>query len=295
MSEQKIERAIERINEMEEIYDQALILLDRAEEDPKGLLAFQPQIDKLAEYYASPEWKEAFTLDEEGMLLPELKRGVLSEDGIYDLLDRNKEILESLNDGSINEEQGICLCGAQEIETERLILRSFRHEDAESMMRNWLSDEKVQSMYGEPVYTTLEAVDELIDKYILATEEGRNFRWEVIEKKSGECIGQASYFLVDKNNHFGEIEYCIGRAFQGKGYATEATRAVIAYGFEKIRFHKVQICCRPSNKNSKRVIDKCGFTHEGTLRDYFFREGGYEDRMFFSILKSEYNERRSST
>ena len=279
MNEQKIESIISHITEMEEIYDQAQVLLDRSEEDPESLLAFQPQIGKLSEYYGSPEWKEAFTLDEEGRLLPELKRGVLSEDGIYNLLDRNKEILESLGDiGATGEYQGIVLCGAQEIETERLILRSFRHEDADSMMRNWLSDEEVQSMYGEPVYTTIAEVDELIDKYILQTSEGRAFRWEVIEKYSGECIGQASYFLVDKNNHFGEIEYCIGRAFQGKGYATEATRAVIAYGFEKIKFHKVQICCRPSNSSSQRVIDKCGFTHEGTLRDYFYRNGGYEDR-----------------
>ena len=297
MNEQKMESIIARITEMEEIYDQARVLMDKADKDPDAFRAFQPQIGKLADYYGSPEWKEAFALDEEGRLLPELKRGVLSEDGIYNLLDRNKELLESLEetDDLSDKQPGIVLCGAQEIETERLILCSFRHEDADSMMRNWLSDEEVQSMYGEPVYTTIEAVDELIDRYVLATSEGRAFRWEVIEKASGECIGQASYFLVDKNNHFGEIEYCIGRAFQGRGYATEATRAVIAYGFEKIRFHKVQICCRPSNSSSQRVIDKCGFVHEGTLRDYFFRNGGYEDRKFFSILMSEYNEQEAST
>lgn len=290
MNEQKMESIIAHITEMEEIYDQAKVLLDRAEEDPDAFLAFQPQIGKLAGYYESPEWKEAFVLDEEGRLLPELKRGVLSEDGIYNLLERNKEILMSIGDSaSGGEDQCILLCGAQEIDTGRLILRSFRKEDAESMFRNWLSDEEVQSMYGEPTYTTLDQVKELIDRYIAQTKEGKAFRWEVIEKTSGECIGQASYFLVDKNNHFGEIEYCIGRAFQGKGYATEATRAVIDYGFEKIGFHKVQICCRPSNRSSFRVIEKCGFVHEGTLRDYFFRNGGYEDRMFFSILKSEYN------
>ena len=60
-------------------------------------------------------------------------------------------------------------------------------------------------------------------------------------------------------------------------------------GFEKINFHKVQICVRPSNLPSKRVIEKCGFTYEGTLRDYFYRHGEYEGRMFYSILRNEYN------
>ena len=285
MSAQNIEMNIRRIKEMEAILDEGANLLSGGTEEE--IRAFQPEIEKLEKYYTGPFWREDLALDEEGKLPKDLKRGVLSEDAVYDLLDRNKEILDEL--GMIQEMPGILLFGAQEIDTGRLLLRSFRKEDAASMFRNFLSDEQVQSMYGEPTYTSIPQVEELIDKYIGQTEAGSAFRWEVIEKSSGECIGQASYFLVDKNNHFGEIEYCIGRAFQGKGYATEATRAVIAYGFEKIGFHKVQICCRPSNVSSKRVIDKCGFTHEGTLRDYFFRNGGYEDRMFFSILKSEYN------
>ena len=286
MSEQNMEQVLERVSKMEAIFDQALKLMEAPEKNKAEYFAFQKEIDTLSAYYESADWKNDFALDEEGNLPKDLKRGVLSEDGIYDLLERNNEILQEFGE---DPNPGICLCGAQEIDTGRLILRSFRHEDAESMFRNWLSDEEVQSMYGEPTYTSLEQVNELIDRYISQTEEGRAFRWEVIEKTSGECIGQASYFLVDQNNHFGEVEYCISRTFQGKGYATEATRAVIDFGFEKIGFHKVQICCRPSNRSSKRVIEKCGFIHEGTLRDYFFRNGGYEDRMFFSILKSEYN------
>ena len=181
-------------------------------------------------------------------------------------------------------------CGTQEIETPRLRLRPFCLEDAESVWRNWAGDETVQDMYGEPVYKTPEEAKKLLERYINGYCTGYTFRWGIFEKASGECIGQVAYFLVDKNNSWGEIEYCIGAAYQGNGYATEATKAVIEYGFREIGFHKVQICVRPSNSSSKRVIEKCGFEYEGTLRDYFFRNGAYEGRMYYSLLATERKE-----
>ena len=176
-------------------------------------------------------------------------------------------------------------CGTQLIETERLILRPFMQSDTQSVYNNWAADEYVQKMYGEPVYKTTEEVEGLLKKYITAYKSDYSYRWAVVEKQSGECIGQIAYFLVDRFNSWGEIEYCIGSAYQGKGYATEATRAIIRYGFDRIGFNKVQICVRPSNIKSKKVIEKCGFEYEGTLRDYFFFDGKYEGRMYYSILK----------
>lgn len=177
--------------------------------------------------------------------------------------------------------------GTNTIETERLTLRRFDYGDNESMRKNWIADEKIQSLYSEPVYSTAEEVKGLLDKYIGSYDREDYYRWAVIEKASGECIGQIAYFLVDSKNHFAEIEYCIGAAFQRRGYATEAAKAVIAYGFDRINLHKVQICTKTINKPSKRVIEKCGLTYEGTLRDYFYMNGEYVGRLYFSILRDE--------
>ena len=182
--------------------------------------------------------------------------------------------------------------GTDTITTDRLILRRFEYSDDDSMLRNWIADEKIQSMYSEPVYSTKEEVKELLDKYIGSYERPDYYRWAVIEKASGECIGQIAYFLVDSKNHFAEIEYCIGAEFQCRGYATEATKAVIAFGFDRINLHKVQICTKTINKPSRRVIEKCDFTYEGTLRDYFFMNGEYVGRHYFSILREEYEDKK---
>lgn len=178
--------------------------------------------------------------------------------------------------------------GTTTIETERLLLRRFSYSDNDAMLKYWIADEKIQSMYMEPVYTTKEAVKELLDKYIGSYEKQDYYRWAIILKETGECIGQIAYFLVDNKNHFAEIEYCIGSAFQCRGYATEATKAVIRFGFEKMNLHKVQICTNTGNTPSKRVIEKCGFTYEGTLRDYFYMNGEYRGRLYFSMLRSEF-------
>lgn len=179
-------------------------------------------------------------------------------------------------------------CGTSTIETERLILRRFSFADTEAVLRHWAADEKVQSLYAEPVYETLDAVNELLSRYISSYEKNDYYRWAIIEKSSGECIGQIAYFLVDSKNHFAEIEYCLGAAFHNKGLAAEATKAVIAYGFEKMNLHKVQVSVKTVNPASRRVIEKCGFRYEGTLRDYFFDDGQYVSRAYYSMLKSEF-------
>lgn len=177
--------------------------------------------------------------------------------------------------------------GTQEIVTDRLVLRKFRYSDDDAMLKNWIADPEIQSLYSEPVYTTKAEVKALLDKYIENYQKEDCYRWAIISKETDECIGQIAYFLVDSNNNFAEIEYCIGKAFQCKGLATEATKAVIKYGFEKINLHKVQICHKSINIPSKRVIEKCGFVYEGTLRDFFYMDGEYVDRLYYSILKNE--------
>ena len=178
--------------------------------------------------------------------------------------------------------------GTQIIETERLVLRRFEYADNATMRKNWVSDPNIQSMYSEPIYSTEEEVKELLDKYIISYNKDDYYRWSIILKANNECIGQIAFFLIDNKNHFGEIEYCIGAAFQNQGLATEATKSVIDYGFNKINLHKVQICHKSINIPSKRVIEKCGFVYEGKLRDYFYMDGKYVDRLYYSILKEEF-------
>ena len=77
-------------------------------------------------------------------------------------------------------------------ETERLLCRPFRRSDAEDMLRNWAADPDIQTEYGEPVYTDIAQVNELLDQYISPAGEKSRYRWAIIEKASGENMGGLS-------------------------------------------------------------------------------------------------------
>ena len=178
--------------------------------------------------------------------------------------------------------------GTITIDTQRIHLRRFCYSDSDDMLKNWVSDPEIQSLLSEPVYSTKQEVAELLKKYIESYDKPDYYRWAIVLKETNECIGQIAFFLIDNKNHFGEIEYCIGKEFQRKGLATECTEALIDFGFEKIQLNKIQICHKANNTPSKRVIEKCGFKYEGTLRDFFYMDGKYIDRLYSSILREEY-------
>lgn len=90
--------APKHIFEMEGIFDKAVRKMDALEESIADYEEFQSDIRKLEEYYTSQQWKDDFARDERGEFPSNLKRGVLSEDGIYNLLERNKELLDRIKE-----------------------------------------------------------------------------------------------------------------------------------------------------------------------------------------------------
>jgi len=86
-----------KISQMEEILDTAIKKMEALEQSIVDFRAYQSKIQELEAYYSSPQWKEDFAMDEAGKLPKNLTRGVLSEDGIYNVLERNKALLELLD------------------------------------------------------------------------------------------------------------------------------------------------------------------------------------------------------
>ena len=159
-------------------------------------------------------------------------------------------------------------CGL--FETERLLCRPFRSNDAEDMLKNWAADPDIQTEYGEPVYTDLPQVMKLLSGYISGPES--LYRWAVVEKQSGENIGQIAFCKVWEDCRTAEIEYCIGKRFWGREYAGEALSGLIRYAFANTGFERLEAYHRAENTKSGRVLEK-SLMHRTETVQRFIREG----------------------
>ena len=145
----------------------------------------------------------------------------------------------------------------ERIETERLILRKLRREDAEAMFNNWDSDPEVDKYTLWVAHKSVEETKKLVDIWLKEEKESKAIRFIITEKGSDEPIG--SIDTVEFVNGFPEIGYCLSRKHWNKGYMSEVCRAFTNYLFE-LGYKKVLIKADIRNVGSLRVIEKCGFT-----------------------------------
>ena len=165
------------------------------------------------------------------------------------------------------------------LETRRLILRDWRPEEVADMFA-FYRDPEIWPRAGGTVFTSVEECRQCIQGYREAQEV-----WALVQKGTDRPIG--SVFLEDIGRHSGyrEMEFVLSGAYHNRGYMTEAVRRVLEYAFEEAGLSIVAVCHYPDNVPSQRVIEKCGFTYEGTLRRY--SKNGL-DSVRYSMTREEW-------
>lgn len=85
----------------------------------------------------------------------------------------------------------------------------------------------------------------------------------------------------------GTLGYWIGQPFTRRGYATTAVRAMCAFAFERLKLHRVEAACLPSNAGSRGVLQNSGFQLEGEARAYLKINGTWRDHLLFGLVRIE--------
>ncbi len=178
--------------------------------------------------------------------------------------------------------------GTKSLETNRLILRRFKMEDAQDMYNNWASDNEVTKYLTWPTHTNIDVSKQVLAIWIEQYNDLQKYEWAIELKETGSVIGSIGLLNIDNQNENCEIGYCIGRLYWGKGITAEAAKAVINFGLKEVGFQRITGRHDCENTASGRVMQKCGLTHEGVLRKINKNnKGELVDCTYYSILKDE--------
>ena len=253
---------IERITEYEKILNEANFLL---ESDPDSDI-LSSLTTALETYYTSPLWKKDFADDEAGLLPKSLKRGVLSEDGISDLLTRYDETKRT-----------------GRLETERLILRPWEESDAEECYK-YAKDPGVGPAAGWPVHTSVENSRQIIHDVLMAPET-----YAIVLKETGLPVGSIGLHRNDlaKKDDEAELGYWIGVPYWGQGLVPEASRELLRHAFEDLNLKRIWCGYYDGNDKSRRVQEKLGFVYQRTTENAPVPQLGETRKGHVNLLTKE--------
>lgn len=175
------------------------------------------------------------------------------------------------------------------IVTERLILRPWRIEDA-SDLYEYACDPEVGRNAGWKPHESLEESISITDSFI----HGEDIIFAIaLPSENGKVIGSIGLHMDDsrhlKSSRSLMLGYVLSRKYWGRGCMTEGTRAALKYAFTLPGVSMVTVRHYPHNVRSRRVIEKLGFTYEGTLRQASeLYDGTVYDTCVYSMLKTEF-------
>lgn len=182
--------------------------------------------------------------------------------------------------------------GTKTIKTQRLTLRPFCMDDIEPMFRNWESDAKVTEYLRWPTAKSTEETQKVLEDWTASYSDPSFYQWAIVLSGLGEPIGSISVVGQDETTSKVHIGYCIGSRWWGQGITCEAFGALIPFFFEEVGANRIESQHDPRNPNSGRVMQKCGLTYEGTLRQADYNNTGIVDACMYSILRTEYLSQR---
>lgn len=188
--------------------------------------------------------------------------------------------------------------GLHILETERLILRTFKSTDVDDM-HEYQSRPEIVAYIPWPERTreqVIEALEKALEKATSELIEDGDFLllgWELkrvpgLEGYEGKIIGQSNIGLKSQRDQCADIGWVTHQDFQRQGFAYEATRALIAYAFNNFKLHRIIADIDTRNPESAKLAEKLGMRREAEFKDAEFFKGAWCDMWLYAILKDEF-------
>ncbi|WP_285767482.1 GNAT family N-acetyltransferase [Peribacillus sp. SI8-4] len=171
------------------------------------------------------------------------------------------------------------------LNTERLRLREIHIGDAEALFR-FLSNDEVTRFYGQDSLLDVQEAKDIVAAFAQGYLENRAIRWGIERSDTKELIGTIGFHAYSPKYRRAEIGYELDPAHWHMGFASEALKEVMAYGFRNLALTRIGAVVFLENRPSSELLIKHGFIQEGILRSYIYQNGIPHDTFVYSLLNS---------
>jgi len=173
------------------------------------------------------------------------------------------------------------------IETKRLLLRPFELSDG-SRVKKLAGDKAIaDTTLNIPHPYEDGMAEEWISTHQAKFESGELANYAII-LKSTKCLIGAIGLTINKRFNRAELGYWIGKEYWNQDYCTEASKAMLEYGFRNLGLNKIIATHIDRNPASGKVMEKIGMKKEGFFREHVTKWEKYEDMASYGILKKEW-------
>jgi [ribosomal protein S5]-alanine N-acetyltransferase len=175
------------------------------------------------------------------------------------------------------------------LRTARLLLGTFTPEDATELQRLAGAREIADTTVSIPHPYDLDHALAWIGQQRREAVRGRATNFAIRLLPDGRLIGSAGLRDIDPEHLQAELGFWIGREWWGRGYAREAARAVIQFGFDSLGLNRICAYHMARNPAAGKVLKALGMRQEGLLRQRVRKWGVYEDVVLYAIVRDDQN------
>lgn len=153
---------------------------------------------------------------------------------------------------------------------------------------HWIPDKEVIK-YSMTQFHRMTTNDQIVDWFESTLSNHKTFQLGIVDAKSHQLIGYAGIAGLNEIDRNGEYFIFIGnKDYWGKGIASDVTKKIIHLGFLKLNLHRIFLTASSKNLGAIRAYERAGFKHEGKMREAFYRNDEYSDKIFMGILRTEF-------
>ena len=191
--------------------------------------------------------------------------------------------------GAINQSNGDCMVTQQPtLQTARLVLRPLTPQDAPSLSHLAGRREIADTTISIPHPYSQEQAQQWIAETADLFAKGKSAVFAMEPKSKGMLAGTIGLRDINAEHLQAELGFWVAVECWQQGYATEAARAVIGFGFEQLGLNRIYAHHMVRNPASGRVLTKIGMQQEGLLRQCVRKWGVFEDVVLLAVLRQEW-------